>query len=380
MLPDYSGGGLVNLMASIVEGCGGRAHHPGLAALPASQIADARNVVFVLIDGLGARYLERHGAGGELARRSRGTMTTVFPSTTASAVTTTYTGRSPLEHGLTGWFAYFGETGCVGAPLPFTSRGDHLPLSARGEGAEAIYRSAGLFASLPVESHVVTWHDIVDSRYNRHHCAGAAMHAYDRASRLGAEVEAIVKSGPQRKLVYAYWPEFDRVSHRYGSESPQARERLDEIDRAFGDLVSRLSGTESIVIATADHGFVDLTPGEFLELPSSLASLLKFPLCGERRVAYCHVHSRAEFTARAEDWLGERAQVRESAALAAEGWFGGGAPHPRFAERIGDVTLVMNARYAVKDWVPGDPRHLHIGDHGGTSEDEMMIPLILEKT
>jgi hypothetical protein len=379
MLPDYSGGGLVNLMASIVEGCGGRAHHCGLAALPASRIAEARNVVFLLIDGLGARYLERRGAGGELARRNRGAMTSVFPSTTATAVTTTYTGRTPREHGLTGWFTYFGETGCVGAPLPFTSRGDHLPLSARGEGAAAIYRSEGLFASLPVESHVVTWHDIADSRYNRHHCVGAKMHAYDRASRLGAEIEAIVKSGARRKLVYAYWPEFDRVSHRYGSESPQAYERLQEIDQAFGDLVSRLSGTESVVIATADHGFVDVAPEESLELPASLASLLKFPLCGERRVAYCHVHSRGEFAARAQDWLGERAQVRTSASLVEEGWFGGGTPHPRFGERIGDVALVMNGRHTVKDWIPGDPRHLHIGNHGGTSEDEMLIPLVMEK-
>ena len=28
----------------------------------------------------------------------------------------------------------------------------------------------------------------------------------------------------------------------------------------------------------------------------------------------------------------------------------------------------------------GEARHLHIGNHGGTSEDEMMIPLILETT
>ena len=63
-----------------------------------------------------------------------------------------------------------------------------------------------------------------------------------------------------------------------------------------------------------------------------------------------------------------------------EGWFGPGAPHPRFAERIGDVALVMRGRYAVKDWTPGESRHLHIGNHGGTSEDEMLIPLIMEAT
>ena len=50
----------------------------------------------------------------------------------------------------------------------------------------------------------------------------------------------------------------------------------------------------------------------------------------------------------------------------------------RFAERIGDVALVMRDSYTVKDWVPGESRHVHIGNHGGTSEDEMMIPLIVE--
>ena len=69
-----------------------------------------------------------------------------------------------------------------------------------------------------------------------------------------------------------------------------------------------------------------------------------------------------------------------SRSLQEDGWFGGGTPHPRFAERIGDVAIVMRGGYTLKDWLPGEPRHLHIGNHGGTSEDEMTIPLIMEKT
>jgi hypothetical protein len=80
----------------------------------------------------------------------------------------------------------------------------------------------------------------------------------------------------------------------------------------------------------------------------------------------------------AENWLGERADAMPSRTLVEEGWFGPGAAHPRFAERIGDVALVMRGRWTVKDWTPGEPRHLHIGNHGGTSDDEMMIPLIVE--
>jgi hypothetical protein len=111
-----------------------------------------------------------------------------------------------------------------------------------------------------------------------------------------------------------------------------------------------------------------------------LASQLKFPLCGERRVAYCHVHSRERFIEDAKAWLGERAEVLPSDKLVEDGWFGTGARHPRLAERTGDVTLVMNERFTIKDWTPGEARYMHIGNHGGTSEDEMMIPLILEKT
>jgi hypothetical protein len=92
------------------------------------------------------------------------------------------------------------------------------------------------------------------------------------------------------------------------------------------------------------------------------------------------VQSEREFMARAADWLGSRADVLPSRQLVAEGWFGSGTPHPRFAERVGDVALVMRGRATVKDWVYGEPRHLHIGNHGGASDSEMRIPLILEET
>lgn len=379
-MPNYLDGSLVNLMASIVEAGGGTARHPSLAALPPAELSAARNVVLLIIDGLGDNYLRRRGAGGALSKGRRCAITSVFPSTTASAITTSYTGCTPREHGLTGWFCYFGEAGCVGAPLPFTSRGDQLPLTRRGVTPEQIFLARPLFESLAVQSFVVTSRDIVDSSYNERYCKGAERSAYERSEELAAEIERIVKSGVQRKFIYAYWPEYDRTSHRYGSQSPEAFSQLGKIDEAFGSLCSRLSGTDSIVLATADHGFIDVAPEESLELPAALASLLRFPLCGERRVAYCHVHLEKEFLERAQDWLGERADVRPSRELAEEGWFGGGTPHPHFAERIGDVTLAMRDHYAVKDWVAGEARHLHIGNHGGTSEDEMMIPLIVVKT
>jgi len=376
MRPDYAGGSLVNLVGSIVAARGGKPRHAPLAGFEIDE--RVRNIVLVIIDGLGDYYLRRRGAGSELARRRRRALTSVFPSTTASAITSSYTGCTPLEHGLTGWFTYFGAAGCVSAALPFRSRGDMALLSTRGVSAETIFDAAPIFPSLAVRSIVVTYRDIVDSDYNRVHCRGAERRAYRNAEEFVAQIEAAVKSGGEQKFIYAYWPHYDAISHRHGCESAQAAAEFAIADAAFARLLARLAGSETMVIATADHGFIDVAPEESLELPAALAPHLRLPLCGERRIAYCHVHSPDEFAKRAADWLDGRAEVMPSERLLDEGWLGPGTPHARIRERIGDVALMMRERYTVKDWIAGEPRFLHIGNHGGTHEDEMLIPLIVE--
>lgn len=382
--PDYSGGGFVNLIASLAAACGARPRHATLAALPPESLSKARNVVLVILDGLGDSYLMRHGALGALGKHRRGAISAVFPSTTASAITTSFTGATPLEHGLTGWFTYFGEAGRVAAPLPFRSRGDNASLRARGLAPSALFTEPPIFDALGVRSIVVSWHEIVHSDYNRHHCGRAERRAYASLEGFVLEVERAVKSGTERKFVYAYWPAFDTLAHKHGVASAEVAAHFALLDGAFGELLSRLAGTDSIVVATADHGFVDSGPAEShaLESAPGLSALLKFPLCGERRVVFCHVQEgrAAEFMQRARDWLGERAEVRASRELAEEGWFGPGREHPRFAERIGDVALLMREHHTVKDWVAGEPRHLHIGNHGGASADEMHIPLVVAHT
>src|SRR6185503_13320455 len=147
MRPDYEGGSLVNLVATVVASRGGKPLHETLRNF--SLAADATNVVLLIIDGLGDNYLARHGKGSELGRRRRRSLTSVFPSTTASAITTSYTGRTPLEHGLTCCYTYFGEAGCVSAALPFRSRGDYASLARRGVTPDRVYLSEGIFERLP---------------------------------------------------------------------------------------------------------------------------------------------------------------------------------------------------------------------------------------
>ncbi|TAK40946.1 MAG: phosphodiesterase [Betaproteobacteria bacterium] len=382
-LPDYRGGGFVNLIASLAAAGGAAPRHPTLALLPPAELSGAHNIVFWIVDGLGDNYLTAHRPAGQFARRRRGAINAVFPTTTASAITTSFTGATPAEHGLTGWFTYFSAAGCVAAPLPFRSRGDNLPLAARGVSHEHLFTEPPLLDALTRRAIVVSARSIVNSDYNLHHSGNAERRAYDALDGLVGEVAAAVRSGPERKFIYAYWPEFDTQSHRHGVASEQARIEFERVDDAFAALLDRLAGTDTAVVVTADHGFMDSPPADLLMLEDGpgLAGLLKLPLCGERRVAFCHVQDGrvAEFAARARDWLAGRGEVRASRELLDEGWFGPGRAHPLLAERIGDLTLVMNGRYTIKDWTPGESRHLHLGNHGGATDDELLIPLVVAK-
>jgi arylsulfatase A-like enzyme len=381
--PDYRGGGLLNLIASCSSSRGGPALHPALDALPSEEISAARNVVLVIIDGLGYNYLAGRGAGSTLARHLAGRMTSVFPSTTASAITTTFTGLAPAEHGLTGWYTWFPEADTIAAALPFKPRGTGDTLEQRGIAPGALYRGTPLFDSLATQSYVVSYRPIVDSNYNRHFCGRSTRLAYDDLAGFVAQTEIAVKSGSHRKFVYAYYPEFDTSSHRYGVGSRETAAVYAQVDAAFSALLQRLSGTDTAVILTADHGFIDCPAENALDLADcpELAALLARPLTGERRVAFCHVQpgKHEEFVERASVWLEGKADILPGNVLLDEGWFGSGDLHPHIAARAGDFVLMMREPYTVKDWLPGEPRHLHIGNHGGMSADEMYIPLVVAR-
>lgn len=382
MKPDYQGGSIVNLMASVVAAFGGRTEYLPARDLGVAEVAAARNVVLLVIDGLGQRHLARSLAGGALHRRMRARLTSTFPSTTAAAITTFMTGLAPQAHGLTGWHVYFREIGAVLAVLPFRPRHGGPSLEASGVVTPAeLLGNAPVFDRLDASSFVVSPAAIVDSDFNRAVSGTARRVGYAGLDELFAAVREIVRGGAGRQYVYAYYSEIDSLAHAFGAGSPEVQAELARVDAAFARFVDEVAGTDTLVLATADHGFVDTRPDTVVELADhpALAATLAVPLCGEPRVAYCYVKpgQGPAFERYVESRLGHAAGLRASVDLLGEGWFGPGAPHPRLADRIGDYVLLMKDRYAIRDVLPGERRHAQIGVHGGTSEDEMLVPLVV---
>jgi predicted AlkP superfamily pyrophosphatase or phosphodiesterase len=238
-----------------------------------------------------------------------------------------------------------------------------------------------VFDRLKARSHVVAPNRIVYSEFNAAHNGKAQPHGFASLGQMFETIAQIARAPGERNYIYAYWPELDRLAHEYGITSREALAHLTELDGAFGGFLAEISGTSTTVIVTADHGFIDARTDQAIELEThpQLAHMLSLPLCGERRAAYCYVHAseRERFGEYVAAHIEAYADLKDSKYLIEAGYFGLGPPHARLQERIGDYTLIMKDRSVIKDRLPGEPRYVQIGVHGGMCPQEMYVPLIV---
>ena len=378
-LPDYAGGGLVNLMSSIATALGGSGAYPPLAVLPPESLASTRHLVLLVVDGLGFQYLSSRD--GTLRRHLRGQMTSVFPSTTASAIPSFLTGLAPQQHGLTGWNMYFREIGAIAAPLPFRFRAGRHALRDAGITPAQLFGLTPLFDRLPLPCHVVSPQPILHSDFNVALSGKAQRHGYETLDEMFAVIAGILRSDATRSYVYAYWPQLDSLAHEHGIHSDAVAEAFAALDAAFARLLDTAHGSDSLVIVTADHGFIDTTVEATIDLDDhpELRETLLLPLCGEPRMAYAYVRAGREgqFENTVRGRLADRVHLIRSEDVLRQGWLGPDTAHPALQDRLGDYVLIPRGQTILRDWLKGEERHTHIGVHGGLTAAEMRVPLVV---
>lgn len=380
--PDYTGGSIANAMSSLIAGLGGDAPYAHSPQLPATEIAAVRNVVLLVIDGLGYNYLMTRDANSALRCHLRSRMTSVFPTTTAAAITTFLTGLAPQQHGLTGWFMQLKEIGVVTAILPFQPRYGGASLGAAKINIADVFHERSVFERIDTPSTVITSSRIVDSDFSLASTRKARRRAYENLDEYFAQIVSTVRE-PGRKYIYAYWPEFDHACHTHGIGSAQAAAHFERIDAGFSALLESLAGSDTLLIVSADHGLIDTVPQHTIALTAhpQFAETLTLPLCGEPRVAYCYVRPARvrQFENYVAQELGEYCWMMSAEQALEEKLFGEGTPHPRLYDRIGDYLLLMKENYVIKDLLRGEKPFSQIGVHGGLTADELYVPLVVAR-
>src|SRR5260221_5231335 len=302
-LPDYDGGGLVNLAATILDLCGARgpADPPGLRGVRPDLLEGVRNVVVVLADGLGFDQLQRLRKSGDvpflagvLDRAARGDAaqlidaTTIFPSTTAAAITTMNTARTPQEHGNIAYFLWLEEFAVVAQMLRWGPAAQR-----RGSFFDDPKIDPRAYAKVPSvhrairdhggRSYIIEPEIFRNEAMTRMHAAEATYLGYMLPATMGVRGRELLDGRPEDDspmYVYAYWSGVDTVAHWYG---PRGAEHAAEAAGLARNLERALAGREpgdTLVILTADHGHASVDPTRLIDLEAGieLRALLRHPI------------------------------------------------------------------------------------------------------
>jgi predicted AlkP superfamily pyrophosphatase or phosphodiesterase len=381
VIPDYRGGSIVNLMASIMTCFGGRSIYPPLRSLAPKEMQQYENVILMIVDGLGQVFLDTYGRESVFAKYQRDTMTSVFPATTATAVTTFLTGLAPQQHAITGWFMYLKEMGVATAILPFVPRFGGAPFGTMGIDPGLIMGQPVLFNKLNAESYYVIHDDLVDSDYTRAFAGSAQPVGFQGLYDLMSRIQDIITSRRGKKYVYAYWSALDALCHRHGTSSAEAQQHFVDLAKAIPRFADSVKDTRTLILITADHGLVNTTLEQTIKVSEhkDFADTLTLPVCGEPRVPYCYVRpaKARQFESYVQTRFKNICIMHRAQDLIDRNYFGLFEPHPRLVERIGDYVLVMKGNYVMRDFVLGEKEFYFTGYHGGMTRSEMMVPLVV---
>ena len=374
--PDYKGNSIVNLMSSIMSALGLENPYEPLSRDSNLNLDSSSNIVLLIVDGLGYNYLKDKVANTLLAKSVQKDITSVFLPSTGPAISTFFTGLAPQQHAVTGWYVHLPEYGLVSRFLPFTSSVDWNVLS------DNISESVGA-SPLVIDKRnhfVIVGDEIVDSVYSRYMSGNAERLGYSNMSDFFGQIRKAISS-EGKSYIHAYWPQLDAVAHLLGIQSSETKDHLQTFDKALQSFVKVIQGTDTKLVVTSDHGFNDVSPENVVYTRDhpDLMSCLSLPLCGDTRTVYCYVRPSkiSAFERYVSTNLDHACEFHKSQDLVDREWFGLFEPSPKLLERVGDYTLIFREGYAAMNCFPGAEPPMMLGHHGGTSEDEMMVPLIV---
>lgn len=371
-------------------------------ALGSVDTSGVDNIVLLLFDGLGFREWRRQDARGFFGAMSkRGNVrpiTTVFPSTTAAAITSLSTGLTPQEHGLPEWYVYMQEIGEVIVTLPFNRVGDWGRDTLKGElSPKALFDGTPIFQRLRdngVASASLTPRPIAKTAYSTISRRGSDAVPYSTASDLSVTLRRLVENARGRNLFYVYWSSVDNIEHTYGPNTEEAEVEASLISHAleegFLSKLRRDAAGRTLILATADHGQV-MVPSENTHYMNNFRRLVralesspsgkKIPPWGSPRDSYMQV-SRSLLD-ETQDYLAKKlegvATVLKTEDAIEDGLFGLREPTGKFRRRVGNLMVLPHGTNAV--WFEYEKESVRDlkGHHGGLSGDEMTIPLAAAK-
>lgn len=375
ILPDYNHC-ILNTITSILKHYKIKTNHKSLESLDKKLEKNYKNIVFLILDGMGEDILEKVLSEGFFYQNKIDTVTSVYPSTTTAAITTYYSGKPPYETGWIAWSQYFKEYGRAVDML--SQRESYLGediSKAKINVFEKIVNYKSIFEKIEEASPEVKTYEIMPTYADKK--SKRSLRA-DNIEEIIEGIETLCELS-DNKFIMAYLDNPDGLLHKCGTNSQEVKEFLINTEKKIEKMCERLS-KDTLLVISADHGHKDIEKVYSLLDYPEIQECLYMPISLESRIVGFWVKEdmKKEFEKRFhqifenEFWLITKEEFLE------KNFLGFGKKHPKIDEFLGNYLALSISDSIIKiETYLVEGKKIKKSTHCGLSKEEMEVPVIV---
>ena len=364
VMPNYSRS-LVNMMASIRKHYGLDVSYNTLKELDEELSKNYRNVLIVLLDGMGSKIIENSiGSDNFFTAHKRCDYMSIFPPTTVAATTAVLSTKTPIETGWLGWHEYFKE----------------LDLDLTMFAGYGYYED--IKPDFIASNKYMPYISILDELKTVGIKTGDVYPSFREGGAKDfdeflTQIKQFINSDDSRKFGYCYWEQPDHDLHDFGCTSEEVKKQITTLNDKMEEFFNKEIDDDTLIIVTADHGHIDIVDTNLAGYPNILKFLERLPSIEPRAATFfvkegMEEEFKEEFNSLWKDdfILLNKQEIFE------KNIFGVGVPHPTTEYTIGEFTALAIGRKTFSYHLNFEEEQFK-ATHAGLTEDEMIIPLIL---
>lgn len=338
-----------------------------------------KNVLFILVDGLGAYKVADLDENSILRKNLVAAIDTVNPTSTACVLTTLCSGKEPAEHGILGWWNYSKSKKLEYYPLLFKERNTGIDLNKKGIDVSDIFRFDNIFDKFKCEVNIYMKRDIINSEFSR-------MFSGRKSNRFGCYSikEAFKKIDNKLSITnepnfnYLYINGLDKASHMYGTNSHEVLGIIKEIEDGL-ELLSR-NHEDLTIVVTADHGQVDMTKYLYINQNSDYTKYFYADPSIDTRIISFFVKDefKEEFETKFSNEFYEDIILLTKEEFVKLKILGEKELSKEAEDALGEyIAIIVNDKFLIGDKISLEDYMYTKGNHSGIDKFETNIPLIV---
>ena len=323
------------------------------------------NIILFLCDGLGSKILDRIlDKNCFLIQNRIKEIYSVFPPTTAASLNSIKTGLNPSEHGWIGWTSYIQLINKIILLYKDKEKGklekneDFIKIKTKYFEHNSIIdliNEKGKFKSYEISCYPYNVDKDINSVFNK-------------------ILEKLKIEG--KKYIFAYYPEPDDILHEFGDKSEKAKIEIKKINKKLEEFSKKLDN-KTIMLIVSDHGHL-ISPRISIK-NSKIKQFMKIDkiFIENRSPSFLIKEDKIEeFKNIFNEEFGKYFYLLSKEEVLKYNIFGEyNKQHELLNTSIGDFLAIP--KDTSDKCLVDDYDSYNFSSHGGYSDDELLIPLII---